>query len=142
MLLSSFLFLLLFRSDAIASPSLPPIIFFNNRSGVLREQKLKTYLLRTQSSKVLPLKPGVGQYMAMHATLTTRDFFLASFYPLGSFTSIFFQTSPRFFFSGVVANTGSLVDPQNQLDYPARHRQLKQSSVLMVVHFHSRGLCL
>ena len=26
---------------------------------------------------VLPLKPGVGQYIAIHATLTARDFFLA-----------------------------------------------------------------
>ena len=25
------------------------------------------------------LKPGVGQYIAMHATLTARDFFLANF---------------------------------------------------------------
>ena len=33
---------------------------------------------RTQSSKVLPLKPGVGQYTAMHATLTARDFFPAN----------------------------------------------------------------
>ena len=34
--------------------------------------------MRTQSLKVLPLKPGVGQYIAMHATLTARDFFLAN----------------------------------------------------------------
>ena len=33
------------------------------RSGVLRTQKLKTHLLRTQSSKVCPLKPGAGQYI-------------------------------------------------------------------------------
>ena len=47
------------------------------RSGELRTQKLKSHLVRTQSLNVLPLKPGVGQYIAMHATLTARDFFLA-----------------------------------------------------------------
>ena len=43
---------------------------------------------RTQSLKVLPLKPGVGQYIVIHATLTARDFFLANFYPSGPFTCI------------------------------------------------------
>ena len=33
------------------------------RSGELRTQKLKSQLMRTQSLKVLPLKPGVGQYI-------------------------------------------------------------------------------
>ena len=43
-------------------------------------QKLKSHLVRTQSLNVLPLKPGVGQYISVHATLTARDFFLAYFY--------------------------------------------------------------
>ena len=51
----------------------------------------------TQSLKVLLLKPGVGQYIAVHATLTTRDFFLANFYCSVPFTCIFFKTSPEFF---------------------------------------------
>ena len=46
------------------------------RSGELRTQKLKSHLVRTQSLNVLPLKPGVGEYIAIHATLTARDFFL------------------------------------------------------------------
>ena len=50
-------------------------------SGELRTQKLKSHLVRTQSLNVLPLKPGVGQHIAIHATLTARDFFLAYFYP-------------------------------------------------------------
>ena len=54
------------------------------RSGELRTQKLKPHLVRTQSLNVLPFKPGVGQYIAIHATLTARDFFLANF----SFRSI------------------------------------------------------
>ena len=53
------------------------------RNGELQTQKLKSHLMRTQSLKVLPFKPGVGQYIAMYATLTARDFFLANFYPSG-----------------------------------------------------------
>ena len=63
------------------------------RSGELRTQKLKSHLMRTQSLNVLPLKPGVGQYMAIHATLTARDFFLAYFYLSSPFTCIFSKMS-------------------------------------------------
>ena len=52
---------------------------------------------RTQSLNVLPLKPGVGQYIAIHATLTARNFFLAYFYSSGPFTCIFSKTSPDIF---------------------------------------------
>ena len=58
--------------------------------GLLRTQKLKSHLMRTQSLKVLPLKSGVGQYISMRSTLTARDFFFANFYPSGPFASIFF----------------------------------------------------
>ena len=67
------------------------------RSGELRKQKLKSHLFRTQSLKVLPLKPGVGQYVAIHASLTARDFFLANFYPSNPFTCICSKTFPEFF---------------------------------------------
>ena len=67
-----------------------------SRSGELRTQKLKSHLVRIQSLNVLPLKPGVGQYIAIHATLTARDFFLAYFYPLMSIHLHFPQTSPDF----------------------------------------------
>ena len=60
------------------------------RSGELRTQKLKSHLVRTQSLNVLPLKPGVGQYIDIHATLTARDFLLAYFYTSGPFTRFFF----------------------------------------------------
>ena len=36
-------------------------------------------------------------YIAIHATLTPRDFFLAYFYTSGPFTCIFFQNLSRFF---------------------------------------------
>ena len=56
-------------------------VYSATRSGELQTHKLKSHLLRAQSLMVLPLKSGVGQYIAVHATLTTRDFFLAYFYP-------------------------------------------------------------
>ena len=59
------------------------------RSGEMRTQKSKSHLMRTQSLSVLPLKPGVGQYIAMHSMLTARDFFLVNFYPSCPFTCIF-----------------------------------------------------
>ena len=68
-------------------------------------QKLKSHLVRTQSLNVLPLKPGIGQYIAIHATLTARDFFLAYFYTSGPFTCIFFQNLSRFFPVLAVAST-------------------------------------
>ena len=67
------------------------------RSGELRTQKLKSHLVRTQGLNVLPFKPGVGQYIAIHATLTARELFLAYFYLSSPFTCIFSKTSPNFF---------------------------------------------
>ena len=61
-------------------------------------QKLKSYLLRTQSLKFLPLKPHVGQYIAIHATLTATDFFLVYFCPSSPFTCILSKTAPYFYF--------------------------------------------
>ena len=66
---------------------------FCSRSGELRMQKLKSHLMKSQFLMVLPLKPGVGQYIAMHATHTARDFFLANFYPSSPFTCICSKTS-------------------------------------------------
>ena len=81
-----------------------------SRSGELRAQKLQSQLVRTQSLNVPPLKPGVGQYLAVHATLTARDFFLAYFYPSGPFICIFPKPLP---ISPVlaVANTWFLCRP-------------------------------
>ena len=63
------------------------------RSWVQRTQKLKTQLC----SKVLPLKPGVGHYIAMHVTPIARKVFLADFYLPGLFIFIFPKTFPEFF---------------------------------------------
>ena len=86
-------------------------------SGVLRTQKLKTHLLRTQSSKVLHLKPGIGQNISCMLQLLPGIFSGTNFYRPGAFTCIFFLQN----LSGVfpvlavaVANTGSCVFPQNK----------------------------
>ena len=89
------------------------------RSGELRTQKLKSHLVRTQSLNVLPLKPGVSQYIAIHATPTARDFFLAYFYTSGPFTCIFSKPSPNFSLCWLWLTHGSCVGPQNKLGHPA-----------------------
>ena len=92
-----------------------------SHSGELRTQKLKSHLVRTQSLNVLPLKFGVGQYIAVYAMLTARDFFLAYLYLSGPFTCtfFFFQNLSRFFPVLAVANSGSCVGPQNKIGHPA-----------------------
>ena len=94
------------------------IIWFSPHCG--RTQKFKTPLLRTQNSKVFPLKPGVGQNIVTYASPTARDFFLASFYPPGLFSCIFSETSFNFFSVG----------PLSKKDHPTRHEQLVQVPVL------------
>ena len=95
------------------------ILCLEPRSGELRMQKLKSHLVRTQSLNVLPFKPGVGQYIAIHATLTARDFFLAYFYTSSPFTCIFSKTSPDFSLCWLWLTHGSCVGPQNKLGQPA-----------------------
>ena len=89
------------------------------RSGELRTQKLKSHLVRTHSLNVLPLKLGVSQHIAIHATLTARDFFLAYFYTSGPFTCIFSKTSPDFSLCWLWLTHGSCVGPQNKISHPA-----------------------
>ena len=85
------------------------------RSGELRTQKLNSHLVRTQSLNILPLKLGVGQFIAIHATLTAWDFFLGYFYPSGPFTCFFFLaffSKPLLIFPVfAVANTWLLCRP-------------------------------
>ena len=74
------------------------------------DAEIKAHLMRTQSLKVLPLKPGVGQFIAMHAVLTARDFFLANFYPSVHSPAFFPKPLPSFPVSAV-ANTWLLCRP-------------------------------
>ena len=98
--------------------SFPAFFFFVPQWGV-RTQKLKPHLVKTQSLNGLPLEPGVAQYIAIHATLTARDFFLANFYPSGTFTCIFSQNLSRFFLCWLWLTHGSRVGPQNKIGHPA-----------------------
>ena len=69
--------------------------------------------------KCSPLKPGVGQYIAKHATLTARDFFFAYLYPSGPFTCIFSKSLLKFFQCWLWLTHGSCVGPQNKIGHPA-----------------------
>ena len=81
-----------------------------SRSGELRTQKLKSHQVRTQSWHVLSFKPRLGQYVAIHATLTARDFFLAiSSVPVHS--PVFFQKPLLISPVLAVANTWFLCRP-------------------------------
>ena len=77
------------KAEGLGLPWSGWLTYIIPRSWELPTHKLKSNLMRTQILQVLPLKPGVGQYIAMHATLTARDFFLANFYPSSPFTCIF-----------------------------------------------------
>ena len=103
------------------------------RSGVLRTQKLKTHLLRSQSSKVLLLKPGAGPYIALHATPTAKDFFLANFLPFRPIHLHLFQNFSRVCPLLASADTGFCVIHQNKTGHPVhRYRQLMQIPALSV----------
>ena len=86
--------------------------------GSCGRRKLKFHLVRTESLNVFPFKPEVGQYIAIHATLTARVFFLAYFYPSGPFTCVFSKPLP---ISPVLVwlTHGSRVGPQNTIGHPA-----------------------
>ena len=106
-----------FITGITSSPSLtPPAVTSvdTSRRGELQTQKLKSHLVRTQSLNVLLFKLRVGQYIAIHAMFTVRDFFHAYFYSSSPFTCIFSKTSPDFFPVLAAANTGSCVGPQNK----------------------------
>ena len=79
------------------------VVVADPRSGELRTQKLKSYLVRTQSLNVLNLKPGVGRYVAIHTTLNARDFLLISTLPIHSLA--FFPKPLPIFPVLAVANT-------------------------------------
>ena len=84
--------------------------FWWPRSGELRTQKLKSHLVRTQSLNVLPFTPGVGQYIAIHATLTARDFSFLLISTLPVHSPAFFPKPLPIF---------SCVGLQNKIGHPA-----------------------
>ena len=66
-------------------------------SDVNTELKGSPLCNKSSVSQSVPLNPGVGQYIVMHATLTAKDFFLFNFYLSSPFTCIFSKTSLEFF---------------------------------------------
>ena len=69
---------------------------FNSPQWGAADAEIKAPPGENTELNVLLLKPGVGQYIAIYATLTARDFSLAYFYPSGPFTCSFCKTSPDF----------------------------------------------
>ena len=91
---------------------LPCVALACPRKGELRTQKLKSHLERTHSLSILLLKPVVGQYIAIHAMLTARDFFHSClFLHFRSFHLHFFQNLSRYFPVLAVTNTWFLCRP-------------------------------
>ena len=85
------------------------------------DAEIKVPSVENTELKGSPLKPELGQYIAIHAMLPARDFFYPHLYPSGLFTCIFSNLS-RVFPVLAVANTGSSVGPQNKISHPAGGR--------------------
>ena len=68
----------------------------SRKSGELRTRKFKSSLLRTQNLKVLSLKPGVVEYIAIHAKVTSRDFTVLISTLLAHISAFFPKPLPRF----------------------------------------------
>ena len=90
------------------------------RSGELRTQKLKSNLVRTQSSKVFPLKPGVGQYIYYSHTCLAycQGFLPCLFLPFRYIHLHFFSNLSRFFLCWLWLTHGSCVGPQDKICHP------------------------
>ena len=67
-----------------------------SRCGELRDAEIKVSSGENTELKRSPFKAWGSQHIAIRATLTGRNFFLAYFYPSGPFTSIFPKPLPIF----------------------------------------------
>ena len=108
------------RGEGVLVDAFSPV----NHKGLHQDRTqisvFKSHLVRTQTLNVHTFKPGVSQYIAIHTTLTARDFFLAFFYPSSPFTCIFFpKPLPIFFPCWLWLTHGSCVGPQNKIGHPA-----------------------
>ena len=91
----------------------------NPRSWELRTQKLKVPSSENTELKHYPFKAwSRSVYIAVHAMLTARDFFLAYLYPSSPFTCIFSETTPDLL-SWLWQMHGSCVGVQNKIGHPA-----------------------
>ena len=79
------------------------VSFFQVGSYIFRNSEAQFFFFKTpqwgaaDTEIKVPLKPGVGQYIAVHAAVTARDSFLTNFCTSGPFTCIFSKTPPEFF---------------------------------------------
>ena len=81
-------------------------------------------VVRTQSLNVLPLKPGVGQYVDIHA-MRIRLLPGISSLPISTLpvhSPEFFPTLSRFFLCWLWLTHGTCVGPQNRIGHPAGGR--------------------
>ena len=85
-----FVFFLLGYQIFSARRKSPRLIYFFTPHWGTGDAEVKTYLLRTKSSKVLPLKSGLGQTIAMHALPAERNFFLEQLYTFPVHSPSFF----------------------------------------------------
>ena len=80
------------------------------RGCPFKARSYQRFSLQSQElSKVLPLKPGVGQNIADHAMPTARNYLPSNFYIPSPFNFIFSRFSLCFFLPLDVANAGSCV---------------------------------
>ena len=84
------------------------------------DAEIKVASVENTELKDSPFKAwSMSVYIAIHATLTARDFLFAYYYPSGPFTCIFPKPLLIFTCVGRVANTGSCVGPQSKIGQPA-----------------------
>ena len=84
------------------------------------DTKIKVPSVENTEVKSSPFKfRSRSVYIALHASLTARDFFLDNFFLFGSFTCIFFQNLSRVFPVLAVANTESCEGPKNKIGHTA-----------------------
>ena len=91
-------------------------------SGEAADTEIKVPSEMNSELKGSPLKPGVGHYIAIRATLTARDFFLAYFDPPVNSPAFFPKHLPIFPLCWLWLTRGSCVGLQNKIDHPAGRR--------------------
>ena len=74
-------------------------------------------------TNVLPLKPGVGKNIAMHASPIATEFLPCLNFDLDPFTFTLSKFSPYFFTVLVLDNTMSHVRPRNKIGHPVHRLQ-------------------
>ena len=100
------------------------------------DEEIKVFSVENTELQGSPLKkPGVGKYIALHTTLTARDFFLACFYPSGPFTCISSITSPDFFRSCVGPKQVTLLDAGSRVECPRKIDRHKKNMTCEMNNF-------